>query len=80
MNDSVDCIIRNFIEMNRLWIRMQTGNARDKEKREANRKDLCMLVGSNFSCLSQLDGIDAEFYKSVWFPQFPRCSAFCRLF
>ena len=54
MNDSVDCIIRNFVEMNRLWIRMQAGAARDKDKREAYRKDLRVLVGSNFAILPAL--------------------------
>lgn len=66
INDSVDCILRNFVEMNRLWIRMQTGKARNKEQREAERKDLKVLVGSNFDCLSQLDGIDSEYYKTVY--------------
>ena len=45
---------------------MQTGKARNKEQREAERKDLKVLVGSNFDCLSQLDGIDSEYYKTVY--------------
>lgn len=65
MNDSVDCIIRNFIEMNRLWIRMQSGKACDREKRELERKELKVLVGANLGCLSQLDGIDADYYNTV---------------
>ena len=65
MNDSVDCIIRNFIEMTRLWIRMQSGKARDKEKRELERKELKVLVGATLGCLSQLDGIDADYYNTV---------------
>ena len=65
MNDSVDCILRNFVEMNRLWIRIQSGNARDKEQREVERRELQVLVGSNLVCLSQLDGIDATFYQTV---------------
>ena len=65
VNDSVDCILRNFVEMNRLWIRMQSGKARDKEKRELERKELKVLVGANLGCLSQLDGIDADYYNTV---------------
>ena len=65
MNDSVDCIIRNFIEMNRLWIRMQSGKARDQEAREHERKELKVLVGTNLGCLSQLESIDAEYYRNV---------------
>ena len=78
VNDSVDCIIRNFVEMNRLWIRMQAGAARDKDKREAYRKDLRVLVGSNFACLSQLDRIDADYYMAVRFHGFSCCSESCR--
>jgi vacuolar protein sorting-associated protein 35 len=65
VNDSVDCILRNFVEMNRLWIRMQSGKSKNREKREAERQDLKVLVGSNFACLSQLDTIDPEYYKTV---------------
>lgn len=65
MNDSVDCILRNFVEMNRLWIRMQSGKARDQEAREHERKELKVLVGTNLGCLSQLEGIDAEYYRNV---------------
>lgn len=61
----MDCILRNFVEMNRLWIRMQSGKSKNREKREAERQDLKVLVGSNFACLSQLDTIDAEYYKTV---------------
>ena len=67
MNDSVDCILRNFVEMNRLWIRMQNAKSRNREAREAERKDLKVLVGTNFVVLSQLEGIDCEYYSSVCF-------------
>ena len=65
MNDSVDCILRNFVEMNRLWIHMQSGKARDQEAREHERKELKVLVGTNLGCLSQLESIDAEYYRNV---------------
>ncbi|OAO13529.1 vacuolar protein sorting protein [Blastocystis sp. ATCC 50177/Nand II] len=68
VNDSVDCILRNFVEMNRLWIRMQSGKARDQEAREHERKELKVLVGTNLGCLSQLEGIDAEYYRNRILP------------
>ena len=61
----MDCILRNFTEMNHLWLRMQTTKANKREKREIERKELKVLVGSNLACLSQLEGFDAEFFKSV---------------
>lgn len=68
MNDSVDCVLRNFVEMNRLWIRMQITKSRNKDQREKERKDLKVLVGTNFVVLSQLDGIDGEYYSTVCLP------------
>lgn len=65
VKDSVECILRNFVEMNRLWIRMQNGKSRNLEQREQQRKDLKVLVGTNFVVLSQLEGIDAEYYSKV---------------
>lgn len=65
INDSVDCILRNFVEMNRLWIRMQTAKSHNKELREKERRDLRVLVGMNLSVLSNLEGIDSEYYCNV---------------
>ena len=67
VNDSVDCILRNFVEMNRLWIRMQTTKSHNKELREKERRDLRVLVGMNLSVLSNLEGIDSEYYCNVSF-------------
>ena len=66
MKDSIDFILLNFSEMNKLWVRMQhQGHTREKEKRERERQELRILVGTNLVRLSQLDGVDAAFYKSV---------------
>jgi vacuolar protein sorting-associated protein 35 len=89
---SVDFLIQNFGEMNKLWVRMQhqgqqpppppptptpplsspsaasslrqkhnlipvSGAVRDRDKREAERLDLRILVGMNLVRLSQLEGV-----------------------
>ena len=41
------------------------GHSRDKEKREQERKDLRLLVGSNLVRLSQLESLDVQDYKNV---------------
>lgn len=41
------------------------GHSRDKEKRERERQELRLLVGTNLVRLSQLDSIDIEKYKKV---------------
>ena len=76
VTDSEDGSLRNFVEMNRLWIRMQSGKSKNREKRETERQDLKVLVGSNFACLSQLDTIDAEYYKTVAIREWRSPSAF----
>jgi hypothetical protein len=64
--DSVDFILLNFSEMNKLWVRMQhQGHTRDKFKREQERRELRILVGTNLVRLSQLECIDMEKFKKV---------------
>lgn len=69
VKDSVDFILLNFAEMNKLWVRMQhQGHSRDKEKRERERQELRLLVGTNLVRLSQLECVDMERYKKVVLP------------
>lgn len=66
VKDSVDFILMNFSEMNKLWVRMQhQGPSRERDKREKERQELRILVGTNLVRLSQLENIDIEFYKKV---------------
>jgi vacuolar protein sorting-associated protein 35 len=69
LQDSITFELTNFIEMNKLWVRLQhQGHSRDREKREAERKDLRILVGTNLVRLSQLDGVDLELYQNNILP------------
>lgn len=68
INDSIDFVLLNFAEMNKLWVRMQhQGHSRDREKREKERQELRILVGTNLVRLSQLEGVNVEKYKQVCF-------------
>ena len=59
----------NFIEMNKLWVRLQhSGLSRDKERRELERRELRILVGTNLVRLSQLEGVDLEMYQRIILP------------
>ncbi|KAG7267128.1 hypothetical protein CRUP_021778 [Coryphaenoides rupestris] len=52
INDSIDFVLLNFAEMNKLWVRMQhQGHSRDREKREKERQELRILVGTNLVVL-----------------------------
>lgn len=48
-----------------LFFVQHQGHTRDKERREIERRELRILVGTNLVRLSQLDGIDVEKYKQV---------------
>jgi len=66
VKDSIDFIQLNFAEMNKLWVRMQhQGHTRDREKREQERRELRILVGTNLVRLSQLESVDIDKYKKV---------------
>jgi len=69
LEDSISFVLTNFIEMNKLWVRLQhQGHSRDREKREMERKELRILVGTNLVRLSQLDGVDLDLYQKVILP------------
>ncbi|KAF7169182.1 hypothetical protein CNMCM5623_001956 [Aspergillus felis] len=63
LQDSINFVLTNFVEMNKLWVRLQhQGPSREREKRMQERRELELLVGSNVVRLSQL--VDLERYKS----------------
>ncbi|KAL4780219.1 vacuolar protein sorting-associated protein 35 [Aspergillus varians] len=63
LQDSINFVLTNFVEMNKLWVRLQhQGPSRERENRMQERRELELLVGSNVVRLSQL--VDLETYKS----------------
>lgn len=55
--------------MNKLWVRLQhAGHSREREKREMERKELRILVGTNLVRLSQLEGVDLGMYTGIILP------------
>ncbi|XP_067132335.1 vacuolar protein sorting-associated protein 35 isoform X2 [Centruroides vittatus] len=79
VKDSVDFILLNFAEMNKLWVRMQhQGHSRDRDKRERERQELRLLVGTNLVRLSQLECVDMERYKKVVLPGILEQAVSCR--
>lgn len=79
VKDSVDFILLNFAEMNKLWVRMQhQGHSRDRDKRERERQELRLLVGTNLVRLSQLECVDMDRYKKVVLPGILEQAVSCR--
>ncbi|GBP67423.1 Vacuolar protein sorting-associated protein 35 [Eumeta japonica] len=69
VRDAIDFVLMNFAEMNKLWVRMQhQGHSRDKERRERERSELRILVGTNLVRLSQLESVTVEDYKRLVLP------------
>ncbi|XP_043191248.1 vacuolar protein sorting-associated protein 35-like isoform X1 [Amphibalanus amphitrite] len=69
VRDSIDFILLNFAEMNKLWVRMQhQGHTRDRERRERERQELRLLVGTNLLRLSQLEAVNVDLYKKTVLP------------
>ena len=69
LQDSIQFILTNFIEMNKLWVRLQhQGHSRDRQLRELERTELRTLVGTNLVRLSQLEGIDITTYSETILP------------
>ncbi|KXS97703.1 hypothetical protein AC579_4480 [Pseudocercospora musae] len=63
LQDSISFVLTNFVEMNKLWVRLQhQGHSREREQRTKERQELQLLVGSNLVRLSQL--VDLEAYKN----------------
>lgn len=55
--------------MNKLWVRLQhQGHSRERDKREAERKELRILVGTNLVRLSQMEGVDLDMYRKTILP------------
>ncbi|KAJ1836033.1 retromer complex subunit Vps35 [Coemansia sp. RSA 2711] len=79
LEDSTHFILTNFVEMNKLWVRLQhQGLSRDKERREAERRDLRTLVGSNLLRLASLTDVPRATYESAILPRLLSQVVSCR--
>lgn len=69
LQDSLDFVLSNFVEMNKLWVRMQyIGSSRDRERRERERQDLRTLIGTNLVTVANLEGVDERVYETSILP------------
>lgn len=67
--DAIDFVLMNFAEMNKLWVRMQhQGHSSEKSRREKEREELKILVGTNLVRLSQLESASLETYQKLILP------------
>lgn len=79
VKDAIDFIMVNFGEMNKLWVRMQhQGPSREKDKRERERRELRILVGTNLVRLSQLENLNVDIYSKIVLPGILEQSVSCK--
>ena len=69
VTDSIEFILRNFKEMNRLWIRLQyMSSQKDDYKKEEEREELKTTVGENIERLRNLEGLTVDLYQKQVLP------------
>lgn len=79
VKDAIDFVLMNFAEMNKLWVRMQhQGHSREKERRERERSELRILVGTNLVRLSQLESVTLDDYRRLVLPGILEQAVSCR--
>ncbi|CAO4365744.1 unnamed protein product [Caenorhabditis nigoni] len=79
VEDTIDFVLINFGEMNKLWVRMQhQGPSKEKEKREKDRLELRILVGTNLVRLAQLEALTEEMYVRDVLPSILEQIVSCR--
>ena len=69
--EACDWVLNNFVEATKLWIRLaqQPGlSAGARQRREKERHELRVLVGSNLVRLSQVEGVSKEYYSAKVLP------------
>ena len=74
VKDSYEFVLSNFIEMNKLWVRIQhmPGDSKTRETkrtRERERNELRMMVGTNLVRLSELEGVTSAIYGTIILPK-----------
>ena len=66
-------VLSNFVEATKLWIRLtsqggQSSSAAARQKREKERHELRLLVGTNLVRLSSIEGLTKEYYAGTVLP------------
>lgn len=79
VDDSIEMLLKNFTEMNKLWVRIQyQGNTRQANQRRAERQEVRNLVGANLHRLSQLEGLTIDKYSNHVLPELLQQIVNCR--
>ena len=79
VNDSIEFILQNMSEMNRLWVRLQhLSSHKDVEQRQLERNELRVTVGENIIRLSSLEGVTYDIYKQIVLPRILEIVVVCK--
>jgi len=79
VDDSIEMLLKNFTEMNKLWVRIQyQGSTRQASQRRLERQEVRNLVGTNLHRLSQLEGLTKAKYTDHVLPELLQQIVNCR--
>ena len=68
--DGYNFVLSNFSAMNKLWVRLSSSSPtrEARKKKDKERNDLKILVGTNLLRLSQLESVDEAVYRDTVLP------------
>ncbi len=80
LQTTIEIIVLNFVEMNKLWVRLQHQSAviHNKLRAEEERDELKVLVGQNLVRLANLEGLTATVYRDRVLPLITQQVLHCR--
>jgi vacuolar protein sorting-associated protein 35 len=78
LDDSLTFILQNFVEANRLWVRIKYLMRRHPNRQQEERMQLRMCVGTFLVLLSQLETLTVEAYAEKVLPQLCEQVVACR--
>eukprot|EP00466_Bigelowiella_natans_P005977 jgi/Bigna1/56656/estExt_Genewise1Plus.C_1110021 len=88
VRDAIEFVLRNFVEMIKLWVRMREKNRNSSsisssslyfsEQSRMERSNLKELVGAPLNNLSHISGLDLDLYRQVVLPRILEQTVNCK--
>eukprot|EP01138_Halocafeteria_seosinensis_P005357 gb/GECG01005476.1/.p1 GENE.gb/GECG01005476.1/~~gb/GECG01005476.1/.p1 ORF type:complete len:948 (+),score=141.82 gb/GECG01005476.1/:1-2844(+) len=78
IKDAIQFALGNFIEMNKLWVRMQTATSiKNRKRREKERRELRTIIGTAIDRIGNIEGLHLSSYEQQVLPELLRQVAAC---
>ena len=78
IKDAIHFALGNFIEMNKLWVRMQTSTSiKNKKRREKERRELRTIIGTAIDRIGNIEGLQLDMFRDHVLPELLRQVSAC---